>query len=143
MDFTEGRGTGVPKMRRALANNGSPEAVFYTDEARLTFWTEIRIHPEFMKDLELPGVHDGVYDGVHDRALSETQLKILTVLRNKSSNLPDILSELGYSSRSRNIRNALNLLIEEALIAYTIPEKPRSKNQQYMITQKGKEILAD
>ena len=37
LDMTEGRGTGVPKIRAAMKRNGSPRPKFETDENRLWF----------------------------------------------------------------------------------------------------------
>lgn len=148
LKFTEGRGTGVPKIYRVLRANGSPDPVFSTDGGRLSFWTQIKIHPAFLEDhgpqKVRVGVHDGVHDGVYDHfshILSETALSILKLLQEQPANLATILSHLGYSSRARNIRGALNQLIELGLIAYMIADKPRSKKQQYKITEMGKTFL--
>jgi len=64
LDFTEGRGTGVPKMRRALKTNGSPEPIFSTNEARVFFATEIRIHPEFIENTAEARDYDGTKMGL-------------------------------------------------------------------------------
>jgi ATP-dependent DNA helicase RecG len=152
LEFTEGRGTGVPKMRRALQANGSPEPTFYTDDGRLSFWTTIHIHPEFLVDYgpeEAPvEVHDQVYDEVHDQvydkvtlAFSETELRILNLIKIKPMSKNDILAEFGYQVLTGNIRIALNNLLALKLVAYTLPDKPRSKRQQYRITEQGKEAL--
>ena len=39
MDLTEGRSTGIPKMRFFMKRNGSPEPVFKTDEDLNFFWS--------------------------------------------------------------------------------------------------------
>lgn len=152
LDFTEGRGTGIPKIKRILAVNGSPEPLFVTDEGRTSFYTEIKIHPEFLAD-EIPpeeskgvydGVHHGVYDGVHDHGhldLSQTELKILSLVQEAPVGLAGILEVFGYKVVTRNIRTALSKLLTLQLVAYTIPDKPRSKKQQYKITWLGKTTL--
>jgi len=67
---------GTPLGLAAAA--GNPELVtgiiccFFTDGARQSFWKEIKIHREFLKD-HIPqtahvGVHDGVYDPGHPQA---------------------------------------------------------------------------
>lgn len=147
LDFTEGRGTGIPKMTRALKANGSPLPLFFTDETRSSFYTEIQVHPEFLKD-HIPqeaqvGVYDGVHDGVYDQPLSQTELRILKLLANQPLGLSKILADFGYSTVTRNIRNAINKLLGIGLISYTLPNKPRSKNQQYKITESGEIILSD
>ena len=37
LHLTEGKGTGIPKIKRAMKNNGSDEPIFETDEARTYF----------------------------------------------------------------------------------------------------------
>lgn len=139
LDFTEGRGTGIPKIKRVLAANGSPEPFFITDEARTSFYTEINIHPEFLEVYD--EVHHEVYDGVYDRnqpPLSQAELKILSLIRDAPASLAHILEAFGYKVVTGNIRNALHNLLKLKLISYTIPDKPRSKKQQYKITLQGK-----
>jgi ATP-dependent DNA helicase RecG len=45
--LAEKRGTGLPKIRRAMRNNGSPEPEFDFDEARTYFRTTLRPHPSY------------------------------------------------------------------------------------------------
>jgi len=42
LHLTEGKGTGIPKIRRAMRNNDSPEPIFETDETRSYFLTILR-----------------------------------------------------------------------------------------------------
>lgn len=46
LHLTEGRATGLEKIRRALAQNGSPEPLFETDTGRTFFAATLYIHPE-------------------------------------------------------------------------------------------------
>ena len=69
LDLTEGRCTGIPTMRTAMAENGSPPPRFATDEGRTYFFVELLVHPE------LPGIakshvkaHDGAHVEAHVRA---------------------------------------------------------------------------
>jgi len=48
LDLTEGKATGIPTIIKALEENGSPKAVFDTDEERSFFHVTIPIHPEFL-----------------------------------------------------------------------------------------------
>ena len=45
MDLTEGRSTGIPKMRFFMKRNGSPEPVFQTDEDLNYFLVTLYPHP--------------------------------------------------------------------------------------------------
>ena len=47
LELTEGKCTGVPTIQSELAKNGSPNAVFETDEDRTTFTVTIPIQPDY------------------------------------------------------------------------------------------------
>ena len=57
LDMTEGRGTGIPIIRREMAKNGSPEPRFETNDNYSYFITTLPIHPVFL-------VPNGVINGV-------------------------------------------------------------------------------
>ena len=52
LKLTEGRNTEIPKIKRALKNNGSPDPIFETDEDRTYFITTILIYEGFKKDIK-------------------------------------------------------------------------------------------
>ena len=143
LSFTEGRGTGVPKIHRALKANGSPEPIFYTDDERLSFWTEIKIHAEFLKAY-VPTITTEAQVKAQVEAqvrLSETELKILEICQKYPAGNKEILAALGYKSPSGNVKRALKRLREIGIIAYSIPQKPRSQHQQYNVTERGNIVL--
>jgi ATP-dependent DNA helicase RecG len=45
--LAEGRGTGIPKIRRRMRENGSPEARFDFDEERTYFRVTLPVHPRY------------------------------------------------------------------------------------------------
>jgi|GEM_PF-4729564 len=63
--------------------------------------------------------------------------KILSILINGTVSKAEIATTLGYKSIVGNIKIAVNELLNKNFIGYTIPQKPRSKNQKYFITQKS------
>ncbi len=46
--LAEGRGTGIPKIRRKMTENGSPDPVFEFDEARSYFRVILPAHPQYV-----------------------------------------------------------------------------------------------
>ncbi|MCD4767053.1 MAG: hypothetical protein K8R34_17505 [Methanosarcinales archaeon] len=48
---------------------------------------------------------------------------------------------LEHPSLSYHVKIAIGELMENDLIAFTIPEKPRSRLQKYSITESGGEVL--
>lgn len=146
LDLTEGRCTGIPTMRAAMAENGSPPPKFATDEARTYFFAELLVHPD------LPGIgsaHDEAHDEAHVEAhdetsenLNQTELTILRFLENTPQNRPAIARQLGLTSRSGHLYKAIFHLREIGYIELTLPDTPQSRNQKYRITEKGRTAIA-
>ncbi len=49
LKFTEGRNTGIAKIRDSLSKNGPPPPVFHSDDALTCFATEFKIHSAFLE----------------------------------------------------------------------------------------------
>lgn len=145
LDFTEGRGTGVPKIKRVLKANGSPEPTFYTDPGRLCFWTEIKVHPEFLNE-RVPTINQeaqakATVEATVEATVTETELGILQLCVRQPASRKDILTNFGHKTFSGNMQLALRRLRERELIMPTVEDKPSSKNQRYKLTEKGKQVL--
>ena len=48
-----------------------------------------------------------------------------------------------WKNRTKFRNKFMHPLLEAELIEMTIPDKPQSPNQQYVITEKGKELLKE
>jgi ATP-dependent DNA helicase RecG len=139
LDLTEGRSTGIPKIREAMRRNGSPPPRFDTDEERTYFLAELPSHPAFIE----AGVEAGVGAGVGaEVSLSETELRVLRSLKKGPAGMREIVSALGQKTASGGLRKALDRLAELGLVSLTIPEKPNSKRQQRQLTAKGRKVFA-
>ena len=53
----------------------------------------------------------------------------------------ELLTHIGLTNQTKNVRDYLEPLIECELLARTIPDSPTSRNQRYVITEKGKKLL--
>lgn len=143
LGLTEGRCTGIPTMREAMNQNGSSLPRFSTDEARTYFLVELPAHPQTARAI---GAHDEAHDKAHDGAcdggyhgLSETERQILAFLSDGPKGRQEIEQHLGLTGRSGHIFKVLGHLRELELIALTIPDRPRSKNQRMKLTVRGKQ----
>lgn len=79
------------------------------------------------------------HDEAHDN-FSETEVKIIQACKQALST-SYLLEKLGYKKRTGNFRNALTNLLNLEIIEMTIPESPRSKNQKYILSDKGLKLL--
>ncbi|GHT43968.1 ATPase AAA [Bacteroidia bacterium] len=131
LDLTEGRGTGFPIVYGKMAQNGSPDPIFETDEIHTHFTAILPVHPEFLKKESEDETRMDVPTLDSPRAL-----EILEFCREAKSR-KEIMDMLSISNHPNNTERYINPLIKEGLIALTFPEKQRNPNQQYYSTQMG------
>jgi ATP-dependent DNA helicase RecG len=90
LDMTEGRGTGIPIIRKEMAKNGSPEPRFETDENYSYFITTLPIHLAFLSD---DGINNGVSDGIN--IIENQKNKIVNLIRDGvSDGISDGINEI-------------------------------------------------
>lgn len=130
LEMTEGRGTGIPKMKRAILANGSPEPEFKTDDDRSFFRVEIPIHELFQLDAP-PQVTPQVTLQVTPQVIN-----LLSVIDSDMTR-QQIQDAIGLTDRSNFRTKYLNPAIESGLVEMTIPDKPNSRSQKYRLTQVG------
>ena len=146
-------------MREAWRKLGHPSPIYKNDRAGKAFEFFI---PELDKEVDMASdlvkamfggtpqtgnqveAHDEDHDEDHDGAhvhLSDVEQKILFACKDRPRSSPDLLALLGYENRTGNLKKALTRLRAIGLLDWTIPEKPRSKNQRYRMTAKGRRML--
>ena len=67
--------------------------------------------------------------------------KIIRAMKDGPRSVPEILESLGHRSLSGAVKIAFKHLHELGLIALTIPEKPRSRNQKRQLTINGQKAV--
>lgn len=159
LEFTEGRCTGIPKIIEAMAQNGSPPAEFEFDEDHSYFMVRLPVHPATREVAEsatgqepgkvgagetaAAGTESGPgWDQVGTKsALSRHQVEIL---RNclADAEITDLMAIAERADRTKFRHQVLKPLLDDNLLAMTIPDKPTSRNQRYRTTDKGRALLA-
>lgn len=140
LDLTEGRSTGVPKILRVMAQNGSPQPIFETDEDRHYFLTRLPVHDGFeledIPQVSPAGEHVGTKQG-----LSKDQVTVLQACIDEIS-IAELMQAVGRSNRTKFRTAVLVPLLKMGLVEMTQPDSPRSPTQQYRLTTLGKQVLA-
>ncbi|MFH1241244.1 MAG: hypothetical protein V1689_02675 [Pseudomonadota bacterium] len=75
-------------------------------------------------------------------ALSRHQVEILYKCR-EDRMLVELMTITGRSDGTKFRHHVLNPLLEAELVEMTIPDKPRSSKQKYLLTEKGRRYLAE
>lgn len=155
LDLTEGRATGIPTIQKALAENGSKPASIETDDDRSFFLIDIPCHPNFVGNVqvnvqvELAEIERVIekmsklcpsYDLVVSRSILEKLAICLLRCKNEISG-HDMLKDIEATSYKQRKRKYLDKLMEMKLIRMTKPDKPTARNQRYICTDLGRQII--
>lgn len=137
LDLTEGRSTGIPKILKVMAANGSPAPLFESDEDRLSFVIRLPCHP-----LARP-VPPKVTGEVAPEVTPEVAPEVVRVVLA----LQEELSRTGLQQAldlkdEKHFRKAYLLpALASGLVEMTRPETPRSSKQRYRRTRLGQRWL--
>ncbi len=141
LDLTEGRSTGIPKILRAMKDNGSPEPQFETDPDRTSFLVRLPLRSAPPSKTRLGTKSVPSLSQVCPKSLDEeVVLKILRASR-EPVKLVDLMKETRETNRSRFRVSYIEPLIEANLINLTLPDSPNSSKQKYKILELGRKIL--
>jgi len=131
LDPTEGRSTGVPKILRAMENNGSPPPEFESDEDRTYFLIRLPVHER--AERSTPQVTPQVIPQVEKTVLA-VQGEMLRA---------ELMDAIGLKDRMHFMNEYLQPALDAGLLEMTIPDKPRSSKQRYRLTDLGRRWQAD
>ncbi len=73
---------------------------------------------------------------------AQVEVSVMRACQKTPLSSGDIVIALGHRQLSGNLRKALVKLRKEGFIEFTVKDKPRSKNQKYRLTEKGKKHLS-
>ncbi len=140
LHLTEGRGTGIPKIKRALALNGSPAATFETDDELSYFQVTIPVHLTWISDRDSDRDSDSHSNIDSNKDNKDRPLAILRYcLRPKKRQ--EIMIHLGLSSSQVNFVRYVRPLITAGLLSFTVADKLQSRYQQYKTTPEGERYI--
>lgn len=69
------------------------------------------------------------------------QKEVLTALLTGERHIQELMNVCGYKDRDSFRKSVLNVMIEKEWVTMTLPDKPKSNSQRYVITEKGKKEI--
>jgi ATP-dependent DNA helicase RecG len=132
LDLTEGRATGIPKILRAMRENGSPAPEFETDDDRTYFMIHLPVHP----DASSAVIGEGTRQVTEQ--VTEQVDRLISSMPEDEVSAGRLMTLLKLAHRPTFLYSYLQPALEAGLLQMTIPEKPRSSRQKYRLTEKGK-----
>ena len=163
LELTEGRATGIPTIQRKLKDNGSSPATIETDENRAYFLIDIPCHPDFIGE-GLSKAVSQVLSQVEPNKNEQLKQKLSQVVSQVVSQVKgadfelvvgaflalqeemsiiELMDILNQTNRTRFRRMCLNILLDSKLATPTIPDKPNSSKQKYVLTEAGRQLIKD
>lgn len=153
LNLTEGRATGIPTIQKKLKENGSPKAIIKTDEARTFFLIIIPCRTDFVQvDVKVKGVDIEVIMAkmskmcpryVQDASKMELENLAVCLLRAvEDVSAQDMLVGIEDVSYKHLRRKYLNKLLDMGAVMMTMPDKPTSKRQKYILSELGRELIS-
>lgn len=155
LDLTEGRATGIPKIIRAMRENGSPEPQFETEEERTTFLVRLPVHSlaqgradqatdqvQALRDSvlgELAAALGALTDQVTDQVADQVgrMLQLASVAPAKSE---ELIEAAGLAHRPHFRTQYLVPIMQAGWLVRTHPQ-PSHPKQRYKLTDKGRAWL--
>ena len=129
LDLTEGRSTGIPKILKGMAANGSPAPLFETDDDRCAYVIRLPVHPLAQQ----PAME------VTPEVTPEVT-RVLLILQGERSR-QQLQDALGLRDDEHFRKVYLLPALDTGLAEMTHPDKPRSSKQRYRLTAKGRQWL--
>ena len=127
--YIEEMGTGTLDIIRRCRDAGLPEPEF-TDSGgfKTTIWRakppeQIKVQPELLR--------------------GDLELRVINLLADGPLSRSELSKKLGHKKASGRLYNVIRDLLDNQMIEYTLPDKPRSKRQQYRLTDKGRTELTN
>lgn len=124
LDLTEGRSTGIPKILKVMAANGSPAPLFESDDDRLSFVIRLPCHPLAVGEITPTA-----------QVTREVQRLLLALVGEMSRQ--QLLDALGMTHREHFRSVYLKPALDAGVVEMTLPGKPNSSNQRYRRTALG------
>jgi len=138
IDFIEKAGTGVKRIRDEAREGGYPEPVWEADG----FVTAIfRPNPTVRA---AAGAQFGPSTPQVPRKYPASTPQVMAVLgrSRREATREELQRAAGLRDREHFRKEILGPLVEAGLLELTIPDKPRSSNQRYRLTEAGRALLA-
>ncbi len=132
LDLAEGRSTGILKILKVMAANGSPAPLFETDDGRLSFVIRLPNHPLAMVRVTST-----------EQATGEVTGEVERLLRAMEGEMPrqQIQDVLALKHEDHFRKAYLKPALAMGVVEMTLPNEPRSSNQRYRLTTLGRRWL--
>ena len=144
LHLSEGHSTGIPTIQDELVRNGSPRAIFETDEERRGLCVHIPIHPDFLKDVDNSTLKEvDIYNNVSKKSNIDSDIFEKVDIENRKVDIRDKKVDIEGKIKIETIqKEAINsqiirLKIYEKELRKLRASKPTIENMRQLFQAKG------
>ena len=83
------------------------------------------------------GAESGQSQENHSAELTQLSKNIIKLLKTGAKSKSEVAAILGFSGVTGHLNRSFKTLLNKGFIQYTIPGKPQSRLQKYMLVEKG------
>ena len=153
LDLSQGKTGGLERMDFLMTNNGNPFPSIETDRKLNFFKVFLPIHPQFAPPACLETLPQESSKEICEIVLRlsqvcpkdmdlKTAVLILLTAREKVG-LQELMFKLDFTNKTRFRNGFIKPLMALGWLKYTLPDKPRSGKQKYILTSKGRALIED
>lgn len=137
----EAWGRGIERMYAACRAAGFPEPVIACDESGL--WVSFAFSDTYRNLIEGAGRPESRPESQPESRPESLELRVLGLLAGGAMSKAEISAGLGHKKIAGQLNRVIRLLLEDGVVSYTIPAKPNSRLQKYILTRQGTTNLAE
>ena len=146
LDLAEGRSTGIPKILRAMRENGSPPPIFESDDDRTWFLVRLPVDARAFgeptaDDTQQVTPQDAPQDTLQDDGHVTDHVEHLVAAVTGEMSRAQLQAVMGLRDRNHFTSAYLRPALDAGMIEMALPRKATSRNQRYRRTASGK-VLA-
>ncbi|MNV09520.1 Divergent AAA domain protein [compost metagenome] len=136
LDLTEGRSTGIPKILKVMAANGSPAPLFETDDDRISYVVRLPAHPQSLSSGATTGE-------VTMEVTMEVAMEVATLLKVVDGEMSrqELQAAMGLRNADHFRKAYILPAIASGKLEMTLPDQPKSRLQRYRLTAQGHQWL--
>ena len=131
LGWADRSGEGIEKITNGWTSMGYNKPIFQDDKTINMFEVIFPLTLKSERTVQAPHKH-------HTSTTQAPHKSNVVSFCVEPRSFKEIMDHLGLKNRVHVFKDYVSPLVEEGLISLTIPEKPKSPRQKYLITQKGR-----
>ena len=149
--LVKSKATGLMNIRKAMQDNGSSDPDVKTDKKGKYFKVFLPIHPKFVSKPPILEVQPKSLKGINEivprlaqacpEGIDIRNVALILLTAQEPVSLEDMMFKSSQTNKNRFRKNFIKPIMSQGWLEFTLPQKPTSEKQKYLITDKGMAMI--